>query len=121
MLTHPWAAGLLFSRLATTPEAVRAMDVIFTALMDAGVPDSDVPRLERMVSTLVLGFAASEATGRFAPGSRDPRARRGQLPEGALPGHTRLAPFLDLPPDLDAEFDADLQDMLRVVKSCAQR
>jgi AcrR family transcriptional regulator len=118
---HPWAAQVLFSRPAVTPDAVRAVDIIYTALIDAGVPDREVPRLERMISTFVLGFVASEASGRFAPGSLDPRSRRGQLPEGELPGHNRLATWLDLPADLAAEFEDDLADLLCLIKAVARR
>ncbi|MEU6378801.1 TetR/AcrR family transcriptional regulator [Streptomyces sp. NPDC046909] len=118
---HPWAAQLLFSRPAVTPDAVRAVDIIYTALLDAGVPEAQVPRLERLVSTFVIGFAASEASGRFAPGTEDPRSRRGRLPEAELPGHARLAPWLDLPVDLSAEFEADLDDIRRLVEAVAKR
>ncbi|MEU8196896.1 TetR/AcrR family transcriptional regulator [Microbispora amethystogenes] len=116
---HPWAAQLLFSRPAVTPDAVRVVDLIYTALVEAGVPDREVPRLERLISTFVIGFAASEASGRFGTGSLDPRGRRGQLPEGELPGHGRLAPWLELPWDLDTEFEADLNDLLRLIKAVA--
>ncbi|MEU6479883.1 TetR/AcrR family transcriptional regulator C-terminal domain-containing protein [Streptomyces sp. NPDC047017] len=118
---HPWAAHLLFSRPAVTPDAVRAVDVIYTALIEAGVPEPEVPRLERLVSTFVIGFAASEASGRFTPGTLDPRGRRGQLPDSELPGHTRLAPWLDLPVDLTAEFEADLDDIRELIKAAARR
>ncbi|KND23376.1 TetR/AcrR family transcriptional regulator [Streptomyces acidiscabies] len=118
---HPWAAQLLFSRPAVTPDAVRAVDLVYAALIDAGVPEPEVPRLERLVSTFVIGFAASEASGRFSPGSVDPRGRRGQLPEGELPAHSRLAPWLDLPLDLTAEFEADLADIRRLVEAVAGR
>ncbi|MFJ9537593.1 TetR/AcrR family transcriptional regulator [Streptomyces sp. NPDC101225] len=118
---HPWAAQLLFSRPAITPDAVRAVDIIFLALLEAGVPEPEVPRLERMISTFLIGFAASEASGRFAPGSLDPRGRRGQLPDGELPGHGTLAPWLDLPVDLTAEFEADLADIGRLIRAAAGR
>jgi len=117
---HPWAAHLLFSRPAVTPDAVRAVDIVYTALIDAGVPESQVPRLERLVSTFVIGFAASEASGRFTPGGLDPRSRRGQLPDSELPGHSRLAPWLDLPVDLTAEFEADLDDIQRLIRVAAE-
>ncbi|MGW1208418.1 TetR/AcrR family transcriptional regulator [Streptomyces sp. NPDC002499] len=117
---HPWAAQLLFARPAVTPDAVRAVDIIYVALIEAGVPESEVPRLERLVSTFVIGFAASEASGRFSPGAVDPRSRRGQLPDGELPGHTRLGPWLDLPVDLTAEFEADLADIRRLVVAAAR-
>ncbi|MFD8339066.1 TetR/AcrR family transcriptional regulator [Streptomyces solisilvae] len=115
--SHPWAAQLLFSRPAVTPDAVRAVDVLYSALIEAGVPGREVPRLERMISTFVIGFAVSEASGRFAPGAVDPRRRRGQFCDGELLGHRRLAPWLDSPTDLNAEFERDLSDLLRLVES----
>ena len=118
---HPWAAHLLFSRPAVTPDAVRAVDIIYLALVEAGVPESEVPRLERLISTFVIGFAASEASGRFSPGALDPRGRRGRLPAGELPGHSRVGRWLDLPVDLTAEFEADLADIRRMVVGAAAR
>ncbi|MET8099559.1 TetR/AcrR family transcriptional regulator [Streptomyces sp. NPDC005236] len=116
---HPWAAYLLFSRPAVTPDGLRAVDIIYTALIEAGVPKTEVPRLERLISTFVIGFAASEASGRFAPGDSDPRGRRGLLPDSELPGHRALGPWLDLPLDLTAEFEADLADIRRMVRAAA--
>ena len=100
---------------------MRAVDIIYTALIDAGVPEPEVPRLERLITTFVIGFAASEASGRFAPGALDPRSRRGQLPDNELPGHRQLAPWLDLPIDLTAEFEADLDDIRRLVMAAARQ
>ena len=65
-------------------------------LLDAGVPAPDVPRLERLVSTVILGFAASEVGGRF------------RAPE---PRHRGV--------DWDAEFDADIDDLLRLIEMAA--
>src|SRR5258708_21504480 len=91
---HPWAATLLFSRPSVAPDSVRAIDLIYQELLDAGVPEPEVPRLERLLSTFILGYAASETGSRFGAARVDPRKRRNQLPEGALPGHTRLARWL---------------------------
>lgn len=118
-LGHSWAAGLLFSRPAVTPDAVRTVDVLYTTLLDAGVPPAEVPRLERLVSTFVLGWIASEAGGRFGPGSLDPRGRRGRLPAGTLPGHAALAEHLDRPVDWEAEFEANLADLEAMVAAAA--
>lgn len=84
---HPWSADLLFSRPSVTPDAARVTEFIYAAIRDAGVPESQVGRLERLVTTFVIGFAASEALGRF---------------EGRLLG-------------LDAEFDADLADLRQLI------
>jgi tetracycline repressor-like protein len=61
-LRHPWAAMLLFSRPAVVPDAVRAVDLLYAALLEAGVPAPDVPRMERLVSTFVLGRPSSTPT-----------------------------------------------------------
>lgn len=116
---HPWVPELQFSRPAVAPDSVRVVDAIYQALLDAGVPDAQIPRLERMLSTFIIGFGASEAGGRFEAGTAGPRARRGQLPEGQLPAHSRLAGYLDQKADLDAEFEADVADLERVVVGVA--
>lgn len=118
---HPWFPLLQFTRPAIEPAAVRVVDAIYQALLDAGVPEADVARLERLVSTFIVGYGASEASGRFGPGDLDPRGRRGQLPEGALPAHFRLGRWLDMPVDWDAEFTADVADLLQLIEARARR
>jgi AcrR family transcriptional regulator len=114
---HPWAASLLFSRSAVSAEAVGTIDEIYLALLDAGVPDSEVPRFERMLGTFIVGYAASEAGGRFGAGARNPRGRRDEESGKPLPGHTRVAEWLDVEVDWDAEFDADLDDLRRMIEA----
>jgi AcrR family transcriptional regulator len=118
---HPWVARLQLLRPAIEPDAVRVVDAIYQALLEAGVPEAEVPRMERMISTFIIGFGASEAEGRFARGTLDPRGRRGQLPEGHLPAHYRLAHVLDKPVDWDAEFEADLSDLEQLVLARTRR
>lgn len=65
-LRHPGVFPLLLQRAAATPGARRARDVVYAALREAGLPEDDVIQLERLLATAVLGFAASEAGGRFA-------------------------------------------------------
>jgi AcrR family transcriptional regulator len=116
---HPWAAGLLFSRPSATPESARTVDQIYTALLDAGVPAGEVPRLERMLSTVILGYAASEAGGRFPARGIDSEARRAlaeAASAGELPGRAQLIPWLERPADWDAEFEADLDDLVRLIE-----
>ena len=118
---HPGAAGLVFARPSITPDAVRVVDAIYEALLEAGIPPADVPRVERLVSTVALGYAASEASGRFSVGTLNPRARRAQLPEEELPGHAAVLPWLEEPVDWDAEFESDLADLMALVEHLAGR
>ena len=68
---HPATFGLLLARPATAG-GLHARDAALVALAEAGVPADDVPRLERLLSTFVLGFATSEVAGRFPdPGRAD--------------------------------------------------
>jgi AcrR family transcriptional regulator len=121
---HPWVAVLLFSRPAGTPEAARVVDQVYAALLDAGVPAPEVPRLERLLSTVILGYAASEKSGRFGTGP-DRQACREWLVAAAraghLPAHAALVDWLDRPVDWDAEFEADLDDLERLIETVASR
>jgi AcrR family transcriptional regulator len=67
---YPDVFPLLLRRPATTPEAKRRRAIAYQALEDAGVPEDLVPRVERLLSSLMIGFAASEAGGRFRGHSR---------------------------------------------------
>jgi len=64
------------------------------ALREGGVSDAEVARAERLISTAVLGFAASEAAGRFRHHDRSVidedfaellRWLRRSLPAGNMP------------------------------------
>ena len=57
---HPAVFPLLLTRPAVTPAARVVRDAV-----QAGLPEAEVARAERLISTAVLGFAASEASGRF--------------------------------------------------------
>jgi AcrR family transcriptional regulator len=115
---HPAVMPLLFARPAVTLDAVRVVDSIYQALLDAGVPDREVARVERLVSTLVLGYAISEAGGRFAAGQ--PRERRAMAAGADLPAHRRLASQLDAEVSWDAEFEAALDDLTTLVEGVAR-
>jgi hypothetical protein len=62
---HPDVFPLLLRRPAATPGALRVREAVHQALRAAGVGEADVARVERMLSTFVIGFAVSEASGRF--------------------------------------------------------
>jgi len=80
-------------------------------------PDAEVARVERMVSTFVLGYAISETGGRFAAG--DPQERRALLERIELPAHRKLADHLETTKSWDAEFEADLDDLVGPVENVA--
>jgi AcrR family transcriptional regulator len=67
---HPAVFPLLLQLPATTPGAKRVRNQVHEALRDGGIADDHVQRVERILSTMVLGFAASEASGRFRNHSR---------------------------------------------------
>jgi AcrR family transcriptional regulator len=118
---HPWVAALAFSRPSVTADSAGGVDLFYTTLLDAEVPPADVPRLERLVTTLALGYGASEVGGRFARAESDVRARRGLLANEPLPGHRALIRWLEAPVDWDAEFEADVDDVVRLVEAAAAR
>lgn len=62
---HPDLFLLLFQRSAQTEGATGPRRTVYAALRDAGLPEHKIPRAERLLSTFMLGFAASEAGGRF--------------------------------------------------------
>jgi len=118
---HPTVVALLFARPAVTDTAVAGVDLIYQALLDAGVPPARVPRLERLFTTFVLGFAISEVSGRFATGSGtgEPRQSRGRRQPDLAPAHATLARHLAAAPDWDAEFQADLADLIVLIRAAA--
>jgi AcrR family transcriptional regulator len=67
---HPSIFPLLLQRPATTPESKRVRNAIVASLVTTGLDPDYARRAERLVSTVILGFAASEAGGRFNSHSR---------------------------------------------------
>jgi AcrR family transcriptional regulator len=63
---HPGVFPLLLQRPAATAGALTVRDEVCRALEEGGIAKTDVARTERVISTAMLGFAASEAGGRFA-------------------------------------------------------
>jgi hypothetical protein len=63
---HPAVFPLLLQRPAITPAAKQTREAVYVALAAAGVPAERVAGVERLVSSAVLGFLASEVGGRLA-------------------------------------------------------
>ena len=68
---HPQVFPLLLQRSVATAGAKRVREAIYEALREAGVDSDSIPRIERVLSTFIIGFAASEAAGRFSVGRRE--------------------------------------------------
>jgi AcrR family transcriptional regulator len=62
---RPELFGLLLRRRAVGAEATRARDMAIRALCERGLDRDAASRMERLLSTIIFGFAFSEAAGRF--------------------------------------------------------
>ena len=63
---HPAVTPLLLQRSATTPGSKQVRQVVYGRLAAAGVDADKIARVERLMSTAILGFLASEAGGRLS-------------------------------------------------------
>ena len=66
----------------------------------------------------MLGYAISEAGGRFTGG--DWRERRAMIEGIDLPAHRRLTDQLEVIWSWEAEFEADLDDLVALVENVAR-
>ena len=66
---HPEAFTLVLERPYRAPEAIRVMDATTALLRDAGVDPGQLPRVERLVSTALIGYASAVARGAFWSGA----------------------------------------------------
>jgi AcrR family transcriptional regulator len=118
---HPSVIQYAFTKPAATPGAMRVVEFTYRALLDASAPHAEIPRLERLVSTFVFGWALSEASGRFAASRMSRRERRELLGPDELPAYDQLAAVQDAPTDWDAEFLADFTGILGLIEAAASQ
>jgi AcrR family transcriptional regulator len=118
---HPWVIQYLFTRPAQTPGTLRGVEFVYQALLDTGVPHAEIPRLERFVSTFIIGWALSEASGRFAAGRMSHRERRDLLGPDEMPAYDKVAAVRDTHADPDAEFLADFTGLLNLIEAAARQ
>ena len=90
---HPGAHPLLLNRRAAGASASWLTAALRRCLYDAGVPADQVPRLTRMICAFLLGYTVGEVTGGLP-------AEEGAAHDAA-----------------GAEFDADLDDLVRLVEA----
>jgi len=84
---HPAVFPLLLQRPAMTAKARARRDAVIASLRAAGVAPARLVHVERVISTLALGFATGEVAGRFP---RQSNATFRTMIELALAG---LVPF----------------------------
>jgi AcrR family transcriptional regulator len=118
---HPSLIQYAFTKPAETPRAMRTVEFIYQALLDAGVPRAEIPRLERFASTFVFGWALSEASGRFAASRMSRQERRELLGSDEMPAYDQVAAVHDPRLDPDAEFLADFTGILDLIEAAASR
>lgn len=118
---HPSVIQYLFTKPAETPGTLRGVEFVYQALLDAGVPDAEIPRLERFASTFIIGWALSEASGRFTASRMSRRERRELLGPDEMPAYDKVAAVRDTRADSDAEFLADFTSILDLIEATANR
>jgi AcrR family transcriptional regulator len=114
---HPSVIQYAFTKPAETPGTMRVVEFTYQALLDAGVPHAEVPRLERFASTFVIGWALSEASGRFAASRMSRTERRELLGPDEMPAYDEVAGVRDTHADPGAEFLADFTSILDLIEA----
>lgn len=114
---HPSVIQYAFTKPAETPGTLRVVEFTYQALLDAGVPHAKIPRLERFASTFVIGWALSEASGRFAASRMSRQERRELLGPDEMPAYDEVAAVRDTHADPDAEFLADFTSILDLIEA----
>ncbi|MEU4428557.1 TetR/AcrR family transcriptional regulator [Actinoplanes sp. NPDC024001] len=99
---HPSAFPLLLNRSAAGASASWLTAALRGILHDAGVPGAEVPRLARLICAFLLGYTTGEVTGGLP---RVPAPESEDRPAGGD----------------DAEFDADLADLVSMIEHAARR
>ncbi|AMM21561.1 hypothetical protein AX769_17210 [Frondihabitans sp. PAMC 28766] len=67
-VVRPGVFRLVLERSYVAPEAITVMDEMYGVLRDASVDEFAIPRVERMLSTGLLGFAVTVSNGGFWDG-----------------------------------------------------
>ncbi|WP_199513783.1 TetR/AcrR family transcriptional regulator [Nucisporomicrobium flavum] len=107
---HPRAYPLILNR--PSPGGSWLTAALHATLHDAGVPADKVPRLTRMICAFLLGYTTGEVTGGLP-------AAAGTQPADDAAGDAQPADDAAgdaQPADDAAEFDADLEDLIRLVE-----
>jgi AcrR family transcriptional regulator len=122
---HPGAFPLLLNRAAAGASTSWLTAALRATLHDAGVPAAEVPRLARLICAFLLGYTTGEITGGL-PGAAESGIAGGA--ENGIAGDTESGAEGGVPSGAEdvggsggraaggAEFDADLDDLVRLVE-----
>jgi len=115
---YPSVLPLLMTRAYVSPAAVEVVVSTSAMLREAGVPADQVPRMERLIATFLLGYATSVANRAFWS---DPSAT---TPSSELP--IEPAPGLPTAADEDrtmqvwrTELSQDVEDLITLIATVA--
>jgi AcrR family transcriptional regulator len=112
-LAHPGAYPLLLNRPAAAASASWLTAALTSTLLDAGATEAEASRLTRMICAFLLGYTTGEVTGGL-PGGAPAAELTGNKPTGDKLTGAGLTG--GEPVDADAEFAADLDDLVRLVE-----
>jgi AcrR family transcriptional regulator len=88
--TNPTVFPMVLSRAYQADEAIAVMRSMYEVLAEARVPPDALPRVERMVSTALIGYAVAASSDAFWP--VDPTLASGGLRVPDLPSAGRACP-----------------------------
>lgn len=106
---YPSVIPLLMTRAYVATDAVRVVDATRSLLRDAAIPEDQLARVERMVSTFLLGYTTSAANSAFwsDPAATTPPTARGPKP-GVAAAETSAY--------WRSELDRDITDLAALVE-----
>lgn len=115
---YPTVVPLLLTRVYVAPEAVAVVDAMYAVLRDAEVPTEQVPRVERLLSTFLLGYSVSAANNAFwgTDPSTPPSVRAAPAP----PTHRQQAAPPTATQVCTAELTDDLNNLIDLVTTISQ-
>ena len=90
---HPWAIGLMDSRVGAGPATLQHHDAVIGTLRQAGFSVSAAAHAFSLLDSYIYGFALQEASLPFTPdtAAEVAEAMIAEMPEGAYPHLTELA------------------------------
>jgi AcrR family transcriptional regulator len=113
---HPEALVLLLQRPVVAPSGHKFTEALFATLRQAGLDDQQVLQFEQLFSTWLVGFGASEVSGRFGDASVPIERRLAALPPDEFPQHHRLADALRRR-NWDDEFTRSLEALITAIRN----